>query len=486
MSQVSPNHLLKKNPVIYMQILEKPSDLVDQLLSFETFANQERAALEWLVDKSEYYSIGEGEIVFKPGEVANHLLIQMKGNYLVYIERDGQRREAGIFHAGYISGVLPFSRMKEYGAYAVAEETCYFISLHKQYFTEMVNVSYELTQMFVAFMSSRIREFSQIRFQDEKLMALGKLSAGLAHELNNPASAMVRSSEELYKSIHASPEKFKATLTMDITAEETDQINAVLFSKINNLNQENLSIIEREEKMDDLLDWLDDHEVENADDIAETFLEFGLESEELDQIADIVSEEGLPTILWWIESTLNLERLVTEIRESADRIAELVKAVKGYSYMDRGTSLEPTDIHEGLKLTMMVLKHKLKDKQIQVSKQFEEDLPKVMSYGGQLNQVWTNLISNAVEAMESGGTLTIKTHVARQKVWVEINDNGSGISEENLSRIFEPFFTTKPMGEGTGMGLDIVKKIINRHDGDISAKSVPGDTTFEVWFPVAK
>ncbi|MEM7369369.1 MAG: ATP-binding protein [Bacteroidota bacterium] len=468
-----------------MQTLEKSSDLIDQLLSFETFAKQERPALEWLVEKSEYYSLEEGEFIFQPGDPADYMVILMKGNFLVYLERDGQRREAGIFHAGYITGILPFSRMKEVSAHGVSQERCTILQLHKRYFTEMVNASYELTQALVGFMSSRIREFSQIRFQDEKLMALGKLSAGLAHELNNPASAMVRSSEELYKNIHTTPEKFKAVITMDITPEQTDQVNGVLFSKINNLNQSSLSILEREEKMDDLLDWLDDHEVEGADDIAETYLDFGLEVEELDKLADIVSEESLPTVLKWIESTLNLEKLVVEIRESADRIAELVKAVKGYSYMDRGKSLEPTDLHEGLKLTLMILKHKLKDRRIQVSNQFADDLPMVMSLGGQLNQVWTNLISNAVEAMEPGGTLSIKTYEARQKVWIEIKDTGSGIPEENLSRIFEPFFTTKPMGEGTGMGLDIVKKIINRHDGDITVRSVPGDTTFEVWFPVS-
>ena len=275
-----------------MQILTKPDNLIDQLLAFETFAGQKREAIEWLIEKSEYYSLEKGEFIFEPSIPPDYMIILMEGHYLVYFERDGKRREAGLFHEGYITGILPFSRMKETVASAVCQEKCILLRLHRECFTEMVNVSYSLTQALVGFMSSRIRDFSQRQFQDEKLMALGKLSAGLAHELNNPASAMVRSSEELYKNIHSTPEKFKSIITMKITPDETDQVNEILFSKIKNLNQASLSIMEREEKMDDLLDWLDDNEVEHADDIAETFLDFGLEVEELEQIAEIVSEEA--------------------------------------------------------------------------------------------------------------------------------------------------------------------------------------------------
>ncbi|MEM7654815.1 MAG: ATP-binding protein [Bacteroidota bacterium] len=467
-----------------MQIHAKPADLVQRLTQFENFQDLPISAIDWLVERGEYYTLEPGEFVLCPEIKPEYTQFILKGNYLVYFNRNGQRREAGTFGQGYITGILPFSRMKETVAYGKVLDRCEIFRLHKDHFVEMVNVSYELTQALVAVMSTRIRDFSQLAYQDEKLLALGKLSAGLAHELNNPASAMVRSSEELYKAIHTTPEKFKAIITMDITPEETDQVNTILFSKIKHLNQEALSIMEREERMDDLLDWMDDHEVDHADEIAETFLDFGLRVEELDQVAEIVSEQALPTILWWIESTLNLEKLVTEIRESADRISGLIKAIKGYSYMDKANSMEAYDVQEGLQLTMMILKHKFKDKQIQVAKEFTTDLPQVNAYGGQLNQVWTNLIANAIDAMDKGGTLTVRTKLAREKVWVQINDNGSGIPKDIISRIWEPFFTTKGMNEGTGMGLDIVQKLIKVHGGNITVTSQPGNTTFEVSIPV--
>jgi signal transduction histidine kinase len=185
----------------------------------------------------------------------------------------------------------------------------------------------------------------------------------------------------------------------------------------------------------------------------------------------------------WIESTLNLERLVNEIREAADRISSLIKAIKSYSHMDRASTMEELDIHEGIKNTLIILKHKVKNKNIQLVKDFSPELPRVCAMAGNLNQVWTNLIDNAIDAMDHGGTLTIRTVEERNNVCVYITDTGSGIPEEDQSRIFDPFFSTKPMGEGTGMGLDIVKKIMDRHQGDIRImESRPGKTTFRVCF----
>jgi len=359
-----------------MQFLDKPSDLIDQLLAFDTFAGLERQALGWLVDHSEYFSLEAGEFLFKQSAPADYVLILMKGEFVVSFERGARRREIGAFHEGSVGGILPFSRMKEMGADGKALKPCLGLRLHKKHFTAMVNASYELTEALVATMSTRIRDYSQFQFQDEKLMALGRLSAGLAHELNNPASAMVRSSEELYKFVHSSPERHKAVITMKMTPDQADRINSILFPKLNNLNQHALTILEREERRDALLDWLEKHGVAHADDIAETYLEIGMEPAELESIADVVSEEGLPLLLWWIDGAVNMEKLVVEIRQSADRIAELVAAVKGYSYMDRGTSREPTDLHEGIDITLMVLKHKLKERQIQVVREFDSELPK--------------------------------------------------------------------------------------------------------------
>jgi CRP-like cAMP-binding protein len=258
-----------------MKNIPKTPELLHQLQANEVLADIPVPTLEWLIDKSEYQLYETGEYLFEPGDAVVHMLILIQGEYSAKMKRNGRWRELGVWRAGNITGVLPFSRMKEARAYGQAISDCYFLALHKDHFVEMVNISYELTQAMVSVMTSRVRDFTQLRFQDEKLMALGKLSAGLAHELNNPASAMVRSSEELYKRIHSSPEKFKSVITMRITPEQTDQINEILFSKIPEAKNLDLSLLEREERLDDISDWLEDHDIENGEDIADTLVDFG-------------------------------------------------------------------------------------------------------------------------------------------------------------------------------------------------------------------
>lgn len=468
-----------------METMTKSADTLATLQSFEVFAGIDAQALQWLIDRSEYVCYPKGELLFWPGKETMHMQVIISGRFVAEFHRNGDVRELGVFETGHITGVLPFSRMKEAKAYGRALEDCCVLELHRDCFTEMVNTSFELTQALVSVMTTRVRDFTQQAFQNEKLMSLGKLSAGLAHELNNPASAMVRGAEELYRRIHQTPEKFKAVITMQVTPEETDQVNEILFSKIPNGGRLDLSLMEQEERRDDLIDWLEDHGLDEGDDIAETFVDFDLGPDDLDQIADIVKQRDLPAVLWWIESTLSLEKLVSELREASGRISELIQSIKSYSRMDRSTVMEKVDILEGLRSTVIMLKHKLKYKKIGIAKEIEKDLPPVMAYAGELNQVWTNLITNAIDAMKEGGTLTIRAYRERSYVMVEINDTGSGIAEENLTRVFDPFFTTKPMGEGTGLGLDIVQRIINRHNGDIKVTSEPGNTTFTLCFPIA-
>jgi len=466
-----------------MDIIDRKTDLLPVLQSFETFQKIETTALEWLIEKGHYKRYKKGEFLFYAGMKTEHMQVIIQGNYSIWLDQNGERLEMGEFGVGNITGVLPFSRMKTARGNGQATETTEVLELHKDYFIEMVNVSYELTQALVGYMSSRIRDFTQLRSQNEKLASLGKLSAGLAHELNNPASAIVRSAKELYQNIHSTPEKFKAVITMRITSEQTDLVNAILFKRLKNPAHD-LSILDRQDAFDELLDWLDDHEVEEGDDLAETFVDFGINPEDLDTINDILKGQHLPIILSWIESTLALERLVMEIQESADRIAELVGSVKQYSHMDRGSAMELTDIRDGIVNTLIILKHKAKYKNIQVNKEFDTNLPSFKAFVGELNQVWTNLIANAIDALDKGGLLTIRTYAEDPYICVEIQDNGAGIPTDVMEHIFDPFFTTKSISEGTGMGLDITKKIIDRHRGTITVKSEPGNTIFKVCLPI--
>jgi signal transduction histidine kinase len=208
--------------------------------------------------------------------------------------------------------------------------------------------------------------------------------------------------------------------------------------------------------------------------------------EDLDKMKAAVNGKDLDAILWWIESTLSLERLVKEIRESADRIGKLVRSVKSYTHMDQSQGLQPTDLHEGLRSTLTMLKHAQKEKNIQLVQEFAVDMPLVVMHPGEMNQVWTNLIDNAIDAAPLGGTLTIRSSVQKGKAVVDIIDNGSGIPEEIRTKIFDPFFTTKAVGKGTGMGLEITRRIVLQHHGDIQVKSKPGETIFTVCIPLVQ
>ena len=467
-----------------MKPIDKTADLLPTLQSFEVFQDIADVPLQWLIDHSEYHLYEVGEELFYPGMPVDYMYILIEGKFAIRIQQGGQIREVGTPGKGTITGILPFSRMKAGTAHGNAIAPMKVLALHKKYFSEMVDVSYELTQALVSVMTSRVREFTHVRTQNEKLMALGKLSAGLAHELNNPAAAMVRSADELYKRIHKTPESFKAVITMRVTAEQTDAVNEILFSKLGQEKKLHLSLLEREERVDDMVDWLEDHDIENGEDIAEVFVDYDFTVEDLDRFKEIVDGKDIAPLFSWIESTLSLERLVEEIQDSADRISTLVKSVKSYSHMDRGSAKDWVDIRDGLHSTAIMLKHKIKTKNIQLQKNFPKELPKVKAAAGELNQVWTNIIANAIDALDPGGTITIDVRPDREFVVTEISDTGHGIPEEIMSRIFEPFFTTKAMGEGTGIGLDVVKRIVDQHNGSIKVESKPGNTKFEVCLPV--
>ena len=467
--------------------LTKTPALLARLQEFEEFKGVDEHVLEWVIDKSESVRYKKGEYFFRAGDAADYMIILLTGSYMIQHVSNGRRKDIGMWKAPHVTGVLPFSRMLETPSDAICLEDTDTLQLHRDCFVEMVNVSYELTQALVSVMTNRVRDFQQMRLMDEKLMALGKMSAGLAHELNNPASAIVRSSQELHKHLVQTPERFKSVVTMRVTVEDVDKVNEVLFDRIASADtEEELGLLEREERMDDLLDWLEDHEVEEANRIVDTFVDWNFRLEHFERLAEIVPEASLQPLFWWIETNLTTESLVNEIQASSGRIAELVSSIKNYSHMDQEPSLEMVDVHQGLKSTFIMLLHAFKKKNVQIKKELGQDIPRVKALAGELNQVWTNLLSNALDALpdDGSGVLTLRTFQERDCVCVEFEDNGPGIPEDIQSRIFEPFFTTKGVGEGTGMGLDIVRRVIDHHNGYVNVDSKPGKTVFRVCFPI--
>ncbi|HYU02414.1 MAG TPA: ATP-binding protein [Jatrophihabitantaceae bacterium] len=330
------------------------------------------------------------------------------------------------------------------------------------------------------------RSAQQAVGQRERLLALGSLSAGLTHELNNPAAAAVRATSSLRERVAGMRHKLAV-----IASGPYDQTMLETLIRLQETAVEHvakaptLTALEASDREDQLGDWFDDHGISGGWDIAATFVQAGIDIAWLDQLTSLVDGETLEGALRWLNYTLETELLMNEIEDATTRISTLVGAAKQYSQMDRAPS-RVIDVHELLDSTLIMLSAKFGDG-IAVVKDYDRSLPDVPVYAAELNQVWTNLIDNAVAAMDGHGTLTVRTSRVGDEVQVEIGDTGPGVPDEIKSRIFEPFFTTKPFGEGTGLGLDISWRIVvNKHHGDLSVESSPGDTRFRVRIPITR
>jgi signal transduction histidine kinase len=320
--------------------------------------------------------------------------------------------------------------------------------------------------------------------QRERLLALGSLSAGLTHELNNPAAAAVRATSVLQQRVSKMREKLAA-----LAAGHLDEAALQTLMKFQDeaaqkvADAPKLTALESADREDDVIDWLDDHGVGHGFEIASTFVAAGIDGDWLDLVANAAPPDSLSGAIHWLYYTIDTELLMKEITDSTTRISTLVDAAKQYSQMDRSPH-QNADLHDLLDSTLVMLARKIPPG-VTVVKNYAEDLPTVPSYPGELNQVWTNLIDNAVQAMGETGTLTITTHHDDEYATVKISDTGPGIPDDIKDRIFEPFFTTKPIGHGTGLGLDIAWRIIvNKHRGYLKVMSQPGSTTFVVRLPL--
>lgn len=454
--------------------------------NFEVLSEIPDAQIQYLIDGGEHYTVRQDDFLFTKGEPSDHMSFILNGKIKIYGLQGNQTREFAVIEKGTVTGLLPYSRLKEAGGFGQALEDTEVLSFHRKDMPELIRNNYELTEALVQHMSTRIRQFTTFQQQNEKMMALGKLSAGLAHELNNPASAIVRSSKELRSHLEQMPEGFKKVMSIKMTPEEVDDVNSILFSKLNNPPMNKLSLMQKQELEDDLIDCLEEKGVEDADEVAENLVEFGFTCSDVDLIYDKTSDVHFPPVINWVNNNLTTEKMVREIGEASSRISDLVKSVKNFTHMDQTPDKVKADIHEGLNNTIVMLNHKLKKSGIEIEQDFQENLPKAKVLVSQLNQVWTNLIDNAIDALEKtdDAKLTIETRKDREFVRIKIIDNGPGIPEDIKNSIFDPFFTTKEIGKGTGMGLDVVRQIITQHKGTITVESEPGQTEFEVCLPI--
>lgn len=456
------------------------------LKSLDVFTDVPEEQLQWFIDHSENQLLKDGDFILEPGHpiTGPHLIVTGGMNF--YMMQNGIRREYNTFHKGEVTGYLPYSRGKQAMGYARAVGALQLLSLPTELVSEMIRTQFELTQSLVHVMSNRVKNFTAMQQQNEKMMALGKLSAGLAHELNNPASAIVRDALSLKEHLKLEPNLIKEMAEVNIGVQELDRLNDELAKLLSATNLVHLTLKQRMALEDELAEWFEDHGVINGYVIAESFADFNFTVTQLDTFAGGLPAESLSTVFSWISNLLVTDRMVQDILQSSKRIADLVSSIKNFTHMDRAQDKQFADIRLGIGNTLTMLGYKIRKGNIQIVEEYDETLPPVKGLIGELNQVWTNLIDNAIDAMEPNqkGTLTLKTLKDGEFVKVSVIDDGPGISPEVLSSVFDPFFTTKAMGKGTGMGLEVVQGIIHQHNGTVKVNSQPGRTEFIVCFPL--
>jgi signal transduction histidine kinase len=451
-----------------------------ELIRVPAFADLPDDQIDWFLAQSQETHVKAGETYVRQGDPAEWMFVILEGQFQWRGEFGG---ETVVLSAkvGDVTGVLPFSRMKQFTVTGRAITDGRVLKFPAALFPELIQKMPELTTRLVGLMSDRIREATRIEQQRDRLASLGKLSAGLAHELNNPASAAKRATSQLREILI----KIKAASLelgrRDLTAAQKAEIEKleVSFTQKDVIPPDALTVSDLEDQIDSLLR---SHGQNDLWQLAADLARKNIKPEVLESLFATLDADTARAALVRIAASVEIASLLHEIESSTSRISDLVLAIKEYTHMDQAP-VQNVDIVKSLETTLTILNHKLKQG-VAVQRDYQNVPFLVNSFGSELNQVWTNIIDNAIDAMHGKGELRIRTYRDDTCVVVEIGDNGPGISREVQPHIFEPFFTTKGVGEGTGLGLDTVQRIVKKHRGSIQVTSKPGDTRFQVWLPL--
>ncbi len=462
---------------------------LNELRSVPTFADLGDDELQWILDHCEYKEFEKDEYFSRPGDPADFMPIILEG--VIHVPPDGTETPSFILGPGTITGFLPFSRMTHFPLNSRAHSHMRALVMNKRHFPAMYQALPDLIPRLVGILTDRVRESMRVTTQTEKLAAIGKLSAGLAHELNNPAAAARQASNSAQHLFECYRETLDELAEICASKEIYSEVRALEDRASEAVkNPQPLDSLTRSDLEETMAEWLEGVGLEKPWHFAPAFVSAGFTVATLDAATAKWDRDVRQLALYRVAAGIEMEQVMAQMLSSTARISDLVCAMKDYSFMDRKAAAE-VDVNKSLDATLKLFSFRFKSN-TQLALNYGADLPPVSGQGGQLNQVWTNLIDNALDAMEmqtdrvEPGVLRITTSLERNCVLIQVEDNGPGIPEDVAGKIFDPFFTTKPQGEGTGLGLDTAYRIIRQHQGDIRFESRPGKTEFSIRLPIAK
>lgn len=458
--------------------------MLEMLQKIFLFKDLNENQLECLLNGTNIW-LNSGDFLFKQGEPAKCFYVVFEGAIRLTREINNQEVLLTTYDAGTFFGEVPLLAGTFHLASGQAVSRSHVYCLDEDEFWQMLMLCPSVRKVVLGFMASRMQELQILSQQHDKLISLGTLAAGFAHELGNPTAAARQATQQLHDTIKALQNLGLKSLEQHLTPDQLEHLLKLKCKAIEQTARPNdfdpLTQIDLE---DELADWLESHGVVDGWELAPTLVAAGLNPQQLEVIGEQVTASALSSVLTWLEATLVVANVLSVLEEGVTRISGLVNAIKSYSYMDQ-SPLQEVVVHEGIENTLTILGYEIRKHRIKVIREYEQNLPSIQAYGSALNQVWTNLIDNAIDALGENGTIWVRTFSEKDYVVVEIADNGPGIPPEIQPRIFDPFFTTKGIGLGTGLGLEIAYRIVvSQHQGNIRCFSQPGDTRFQVCLPI--
>jgi signal transduction histidine kinase len=454
------------------------------LRRIDIFADLSDEDIAWLAERCRVEDLAAGDAVVLEGQPADEMIGVVHGELHARREHGPPDGRFVLVRSGEVGAMLPFSRMKIFPVTSRAVKPTRIVRIPASLFPEMLRRMPALEPRLVAVLADRARQDTRDVLQREALLGLGKLAAGLAHELNNPAAAVRSAAGQLRERLADLSHRSVDLAGEELPADAMEALRDLPAGVLEPMAADNP--LERMQREEELTSWLESKGVDRPWDVAEAFLDAGLSTPAVAALAARLPDASAVPGLLWAADVLAVRRLLLDIENAAERISQLVGAVKTYSHLDQAPDKTETDVRTGIDSTLAILGHKLRAKHLTVERQYAPDLPLVVGHPGELNQVWTNIIDNAIDALPDGGRISIRATAEPGYLLVEVADNGPGVQPELAGRVFEPFFTTKDVGQGTGLGLDIVRRIIQRrHGGEVRLESVPGDTRFEIRLPLS-